>query len=117
MKTFPSAPFICLYNSLFIQYALTDVHYNYYLFCDRDQSDPDLTIGSSFQKCPVFVNILNWKPLLYPPPNFIIKMFKHKKSQLQVGISGLVREFPVSKILMVVRRREYPNIGNFGASL
>lgn len=53
------------------------VHCNHYLFCDPDQSDPDLTIGS-LQLCPVLGNILNLKS--HPTPHFITEAFKPIKS-------------------------------------
>lgn len=71
VRALPSSPLIYLYNSLFLQEAFMAVHCNHYLFCDPDQSDPDLTIGS-LQLCPVLGNILNLKS--HPAPILLLKL-------------------------------------------
>lgn len=67
-KTFPS-PFIYLYNFIFTVHT-----HGCSLFILWPRSKwTDLTIGSPLRMCPLLVNILNWKSLLYSPQILLLK--------------------------------------------
>lgn len=58
MRALPSSPLIYLYNSIYTVCTHGCSLQLLFILCP-DPSDPDLTIGSPLQLCPVLDNILN----------------------------------------------------------